>query len=134
MKYKEGDIVLVPAKIEQIETYGDEATFFLSSDIWDGFGEAEEKDLVPYEKLKISSEISEKAEENGENRQKAVKNGENRQKAAEKTSERRQDTKRQQATGKVKAKKRQQDEPISLSAYGRQLAKELARDQELINK
>ena len=124
MKYKEGDIVLVPAKIEQIETYGDEVTVFLSSDIWDGFGEAEEKDLVPYEKLKISSEISEKAE----------KNGVNHQKAAKKTSKRQQDTNRQQETGKVKVTKRQQEEPISLSAYGRQLAKELARDQELINK
>ena len=85
MKYKAGDTVLVPAKIEQIETYGDETTVFLSSDIWDGFGEAEEKDLVPYEKPQKSSKIRDKAEENGENRQKAEG----------KTSERQQDTKRQ---------------------------------------
>lgn len=123
MKYKAGDTVLVPAKIEQIETYGDETTVFLSSDIWDGFGEAEEKDLVPYEKPQKSSKIRDKAE----------KNGENRQKAAEKTSERQQDTKRQQATGKVKTAKRQQEEPISLSVYGRVVAKELAEMQKLIN-
>ena len=128
MKYKEGDIVLVPAKIEQIETYGDEVTVFLSSDIWDGFGEAEEKDLIPYEKPQKSSKIRDKAEKNGENRQKAEENGKNRQKAAKKASKRQQDTKRQQATGKVKAANRQQEEPISLSAYGRQLARELARE------
>ncbi|MBQ6577446.1 MAG: hypothetical protein IJL91_06835 [Bacteroidales bacterium] len=124
MKYKAGDTVLVPAKIEQIETYGDETTVFLSSDIWDGFGEAEEKDLVPYEKPQKSSKIRDKAEENGENRQKAEG----------KTSERQQDTKRQQEARKFKTANWQQEEPIPLSAYGRVVAKELAEMQKLINK
>ncbi len=100
-KYKEGDIVLIPAKIEQIETYEGEATFFLSSDIWDGYGEIEEKDLEAYEKPK----------------------------KAEKKEEKRQKEGRKASTGQQeKVTHRQQGEKvIALPAYGKELAKELAR-------
>ena len=57
-KYKIGDTVLIRAKIEEIETYGGETTYFLSADPFDGFGEVNEGDIVPAEKPKRQQDIS----------------------------------------------------------------------------
>ena len=57
-KYKTGDTVLIRAKIEEIETYGGETTYFLSADPFDGFGEVNEGDIVPAEKAKRQQDIS----------------------------------------------------------------------------
>lgn len=57
-KYKIGDTVLIRAKVEEAETYDGETTYFLSADPWDGFGEVEEKDIVPVEKPKRQQDIS----------------------------------------------------------------------------
>ena len=57
-KYKIGDTVLIRAKVEEAETYDGETTYFLSADPWDGFGEAEEKDIVPAEEPKRQRDIS----------------------------------------------------------------------------
>lgn len=53
-KYKTGDTVLIKAKVEEVETYGGETTYFLSADPFDGFGEVNEGDIVPAEKPKGS--------------------------------------------------------------------------------
>ena len=75
MRYKEGDTIYIPVRVEKVEVYGGEATYFVSSEVFDGFREVNEGDIVPAEKPK-----------------------------------------------------RQQDEKaIELSAYGKELAKELAR-------
>ena len=57
-KYKTGDTVLIRAKVEKIETYGGETTYFLSADPFDGFGEVNEGDIVPAEKPKRQQDIS----------------------------------------------------------------------------
>ena len=44
MKHKIGDTIMVKAKVEHIETYGSEITYFVSSDIFDGYGEIVERD------------------------------------------------------------------------------------------
>lgn len=57
-KYKIGDTVLIRAKVEEVETYGGETTYFLSADPFDGFGEVNEGDIVPAEKPKRQQDIS----------------------------------------------------------------------------
>ena len=62
-QYAVGDIIKVPAKIEQIEVYDGEITLFLSSDIWDGYGElvVKEDELSP-EGKKLARELAKVAE------------------------------------------------------------------------
>ena len=57
-KYKIGDTVLIRAKVEEVETYDGETTYFLSADPFDGFGEVNEGDIVPAEKPKRQQDIS----------------------------------------------------------------------------
>ena len=44
-KHKEGDTIYIPVRVEKVEVYGGEATYFVSSDIFDGFGEVAESDI-----------------------------------------------------------------------------------------
>lgn len=62
-QYAVGDTIKVPAKIEQIEVYDGEITLFLSSDIWDGYGElvVKENELPP-EGKKLARELAKVAE------------------------------------------------------------------------
>ena len=45
MRHKEGDTIYIPVRVEKVEVYGGEATYFVSSDIFDGFGEVAESDI-----------------------------------------------------------------------------------------
>lgn len=62
-QYAVGDTIKVPAKIEQIEVYDGEITLFLSSDIWDGYGELVVKeDKLSPEGKKLARELAKIAE------------------------------------------------------------------------
>ena len=45
MRYKEGDTIYIPVRVEQVEVYGGEATYFVSSEVFDNFGEVTESDI-----------------------------------------------------------------------------------------
>ena len=45
MRYKEGDTIYIPVRVEKVEVYGGEATYFVSSEVFDGFGEVAEGDI-----------------------------------------------------------------------------------------
>lgn len=42
-----GDKVWIQVKVEHKETYDGETTLFVSSDLWDGYGEIDERNVVP---------------------------------------------------------------------------------------
>ena len=58
MRYKEGDTIYIPVRVEKVEVYGGEATYFISSDIFDSYGEVTEGEIEPYEEQPTEAVLS----------------------------------------------------------------------------
>ena len=145
-KYSVGDIVKVGAKIEKIEIDEKGVKYMLSSGFWKGFKEVREGDLSsgssrPASKTSAKTEKAsaktEKTSKNGRKRQKTAENGKEKQQGSTegvKAAERQQDTAKRQQEQKRPGRpsKKEAGETTNktttegLSAYGKELAKELA--------